>query len=160
MKKHIGETTLYGAKDLRKAEQFIEGVCDLYHAGPEYFANIMLATDEAVKYVMNKTLEAGGETNLKAEQIAGGLRFIIEGRRGERTAPDDEIERAIEKSRITRELYIIYSLSDKCNFSNQGTCIELGFNISSLDNEKYLGRVHQLIDYFSRKPVLKRENDA
>lgn len=160
MKKHISETTLYGEQDLRKAGQFVEGVCDLYHAGPEYFANIMLATDEAIKYVMKKSLEAGGEISLTAEQKSGGLRFIIDGRKGNRPAPVDELEIEIEKNRITRELYIIYSLSDKCNFSKQGTRIELCFNITSLDNEKYLGRVHQLIGYFSSKPVLKRENDA
>ena len=162
MNKPIAEIYLKEEKEIYRAERFIEEVCDYYHVGNEYFANVMLGTTEAIRMVLKNSEGAGRFITVTAIKDNKGLTFNIKGGEpeGKTGEPTDILDQAIAKERLSRELFIIKSLSDQAQFEASGCAITLGFNISSLDAERSHSRIGQLTDYFERRKVKINKSDA
>ena len=162
MNKPIAEIHIKEEKEIYRAERFIEEVCDYYHIGNEYFANVMLGTTEAIRMVLKKRTETGRFITVKAIKDNKGLQFIINGGSPDGTLPEhmDPLDQAIAKEKLSRELFIIKSLSDEAKISERGSVIILGFNITSLDAERSVRRVGQLSEYFEQRKVKIKKSDA
>ena len=148
---------------MHRAERFIEEVCDYYNVGTEYFANIMLGTTEAVRFLMSKKEKENGHaiaiTALKTSQ---GITFTIQDKSGE-PLPEtsyDALDQAIEFNNLTREVYIMKSLADNSHFDEHQREIILEFNVTSIRSDRYMGRVSELQEYLSKKPVTTKKSDA
>jgi hypothetical protein len=155
MNKPIAEICLKEEGEIYQAERFVEEVCDYYHVGKEYFANVMLGTTEAIRLVLKRGKETGAYLTVKAVKDNKGLQFIINGgspgSREEGTS--DPLDQAIAEEKLSRELFIIRSLSDDAKISLDGQVISLGFNITSLDAERSINRVERLKEYLERRKV-------
>lgn len=162
MNKPIAEICLQTESEMYRAERFVEEVCDYYHVGNEYFANVMLGTTEAIRMVLKRGKGTGAYLTVKAVKNNKGLQFIINGGAVESQEPGnaDPLDQAIAEAKLSRELFIIRSLSDETKISAGGQVISLGFNITSLDAERSVNRVGQLKDYLERRKVKIRKDNA
>jgi hypothetical protein len=162
MNKPIGEICIRDESEMYRAERLVEEVCDYYNVGTEYFANVMLGTTEAIRLILKRRTEIGESLTVTAIKNDKGLRFILNG--GPDKVADegnpDPLDQAIEKERLTRELFIIRSLADETKVSANGKVISLVFSITSLDAERSVGRVGLLKEYYERKAVKIRKSDA
>jgi hypothetical protein len=162
MNKSIADIRIKNESEIYRAERLVEEVCDYYHIGSEYFANVMLGTTEAIRLILKKIQNTGEHLTVTAEKNNKGLHFILKGGdAGNAPGMDsDPLEQAIEKERLSRELFIIRSLADETRVSKDGRAISLVFNITSLDAERSLSRVGQLKEYYQRKAVKIKKSDA
>lgn len=162
MNKPIAEICFKDENEIYRAEKFVEEVCDYYHVGNEYFANVMLGTTEAIRVVLQKRKDTGAYLTVKAVKDDKGLQFIINGGAGENQEPGstDPLDQALAEAKLSRELFIIRSLSDETRISAGGQVISLGFNITSLDAERSVYRVGQLKEYLERRKVKINKDNA
>jgi hypothetical protein len=162
MNKPIGEICISSESEIYRAERLVEEVCDYYHVGSEYFANIMLGTTEAIRMILKRKTEIGESLTVSAIKNDKGLLFILKGEPGEDLSDtgDDPLDQAVEKERLSRELFIIRSLADTTKVSANGKVINLVFRTTSVDAERSVGRIGLLKDYYQRKAVKIKKSDA
>lgn len=161
MKKHIGEIRIKDLKAVARAERFVEELCDYYHISDEYFANVMLASTEAVRLMITRG-DVPSEVTLAAVKTNKGLKFSIErlNKKEVFNSDTDPLDAAIESQQLTRELFIIKSLSDELKVHDHGRKIDLTFYITSLNAETSIWRIEKLKDYFRTKPKLVKDKDG
>ena len=162
MNKPIAEICISNESEIYRAERLIEEVCDYYHVGNEYFANVMLGTTEAIRLVLAKRNVTGETLTVTAIKNDKGLLFILKGGTDEKAEiiVGDQLDQAIEQEKLSRELFIIRSLADETKVSANGKVISLVFRITSLDAERSIDRVGQLKEYYNRKAVKIKKNNA
>ena len=162
MNRTIAEISLRGEHEISQAERFVEEVCDYYHVGNEYFANVMLGTMEAVRLVLKRRPETGRVITIQAVKHHTGLKFNIRGNPcgGGPAESPDPLDQAIAEEKLSRELFIIKSLADELRISEGGCMISLRFNITNYDSERSLGRVGHLKAYFERRKVIIDKDNA
>jgi hypothetical protein len=162
MNKPIAEICIKHESEMYRAEKLVEEVCDYYNVGNEYFANVMLGTTEAIRLVLGRISETGEFLTVKAVKNHKGLLFILDGGTADNDGniSRDPLDQAIEKEKLSRELFIIRSLADETKVSANGRLISLVFSITSLGAERSLGRIDQLKEYYQRKAVKTKKSDA
>jgi hypothetical protein len=162
MSKHIGELHLRDEKSLGRVEKFIEEVCDYYNIGDEYFANVMLGTSEAVRLMLGKRKSLTDNIVIEAVKSTKGLKFVIrqDHKKKDTTEETDELELAIEQDHLTRQLFIIKSLSDEIKVHKRGLRLEITYYVTTLNAEKSIYRINQLKEYFRNTELVTNKKDA
>jgi serine/threonine-protein kinase RsbW len=142
-------------RNVSQAEKFIEEVCDENYISPNYFGNIMLAIEEAVK---NAIIHGNKQDNnklvtLRFQRKREGLTFTITDE-GEGFNPF-EIPNPLDSDDAKGNgIFLIRSLADKVRYNTVGNQVELTFTISSINQETTLRRISQLKGYFDRQKSL------
>lgn len=163
MNRKIGEIEITTHHEINRAERFIEEVCDYYNVGSEYFANIMLGTVEAARFLISKKMEEQRPViRITAEKSNQGITFTLQDHSANSGTKDSEdvLDKAIEDHNLSREIFIIKSLADYSKFEKTNQKIVLGFNITSIRSDRYMGRVSELQGYFKNKPVTTKKSNA
>lgn len=130
-------------------QEFIEEICDQYNINNTYFGNIIVAVSEAVENAIIHGNKNNPQRYVTVEFHSNqeGLSFKIkdEGNGFDYIKTPDPIDSNYDK----KGLFLIKSLSDSVVFSNNGSTIELIFNIASVnktvvsEREKHLRRYEE-----------------
>jgi serine/threonine-protein kinase RsbW len=138
--------------NLLRVEQFVEEICDENYISDNYFGNIMLAIEEAVKNAMihgNKQV-ASKQVTLTFERKRGEICFTVEDE-GEGFNPV-KIPNPVESEDFKGNgIFLIRSLADKVNFNHSGNKVEISFAITSINQETTLRRISHLKSYFRKQ---------
>jgi len=137
-------------------ERFVEEICDYYNINDTYFGNILIALTEA----FNNALIHGNDSDpsrkiqVVFESKPKGLSFTVsdEGAGYDPdTVPDPldlETDESIQRG---RGMFLIRSLSDKVEFKNGGSSLEMFFRISGIGHEAMKKRIGHFNEYFQTK---------
>lgn len=115
------------------AEKFVDIICTNYEITEELYGNILVSVTEAVTNAIvhgnqsdpNKIVEIESNFNdniltISVSDEGNGFDFI--------NLPDPTSEENIEKIN-GRGIFLIKNLSDKVDFSKNGSCITITFNL-------------------------------
>lgn len=151
-----------GLTQLNRLERYIEEICDHFNIHNDYFGNILMASCEAARIIliMNDsgdkgnleiTIDRSGRAlNFKISLITEGISFI----------GSDRIDTEVHRYKLSKELYIVKSLTDELIITPDGKSIKLTFFITSISFEKELQRIKQLKEYWSRtSSLVNKRND-
>lgn len=154
MKQEVRELVLTGHKEIAKLERFVEEICEYYHVGNDYFGNILLATTEAtnILFSLNDSRE-NEKIAVSFDRSRKGMVFKIKLMDGfhKDTEPEDFLDREIRRHKLSKEIFIIKSLTDEITISIDAKSIILVFYISSMNYEKSLYRINKLKEYWLTK---------
>ena len=147
--------------NMTQVEKFVEEISDLYYIHDSYFGNILLAIEEAV---INAIKHGNKMDESKNVQITftgnrNGLMFTIEDEGAGfdiRNIPDPLEADDNNSENIGKGIFLIRSLADKVVFNSKGNQIEIGFNISGINQETTLNRLSLLHQYFIRETQILR----
>jgi len=161
MRKDLRKISISGTKEINKLERFIEEICDYYNINNEYFGNILLATTESANILLalddnpNK-----GKISIGFERTPKGLVFHIKLTNPEINSEKEKdfLDNEIRKHKLSKEIFIIRSLTDEITISIDGKSIRLVFYVSSINYEKSLQRINKLKEYFSKEVSVKQKN--
>jgi hypothetical protein len=157
MKRDFRELVITGTRELVKLERFVEEICDYYNISNEYFGNIQLATNEAaaILFSLNDSTE-NGSLEVIFDRKPKGLVFRIKLGSNDESIIDSEdlLEREIRKHKLSRDIFIIKSLTDEITISVNARSIVLVFYVSSMNYEKSLKRINELKEYWNKQNVL------
>ncbi len=146
--------TIRSIDELNRLEKFIEEILDYYNIPGEYFGNILLAVSEAAQL----SLKGNGDVIVEMDKSLKGVSFSIT--RKDATEEElDVLDRAIAKSTIARETFIIRSLADEAELLRDGKTIELRFHITGINLERALLRSEKLKSYLTRKEKVVDKNE-
>ncbi len=138
-------------ENISSIERFVEEICDYYNINDTYFGNILIALTEAFRnaLVHGNSGDPAKKITLVFESKPKGLSFTIsdEGTGFEPASVPDPTE-AENDSPAGRGLFLIRSLSDKVEFSDQGRSIEMFFRISGIGHEAMKKRMKHFNEYF------------
>lgn len=140
-------------ENISSVERFVEEICDYYNINDTYFGNILIALTEAFRnaLVHGNESQASRKINLVFESKPKGLSFTIsdEGKGfNPDTVPDPtdiDIDMDTESG---RGLFLIRSLADKTEISDEGRSIEMFFRISGIGHEAMKKRMGHFNEYF------------
>ena len=139
-------------EDIHLVESFIDDISDEFNINNSYFGNILIAVTEAI----NNAFEHGNQKDLtksifvKFEVRPKGFAFIIsdEGNGFELdNIPDPTDVNYKAEDNYGRGIYLMKALSDDVKFLDNGSTIELTFNISSINSELALKRINEFKTY-------------
>jgi serine/threonine-protein kinase RsbW len=144
-------------KNISQIERFVEEICDENYISANYFGNIMLAIEEAVKnaIVHGNKIDGQKKVIITFQRKKDGLSFIIEDE-GE-GFNHQNIPNPIDSEDVSGNgIFLMRSLADKLNFNAKGNQVELVFSVSSISQETTLNRISQLKKYFTRQKSLAK----
>ena len=146
-------------KNISQVERFVEEICDEYYISANYFGNIMLAMEEAVK---NAVMHGNKQDDRKKVVITfqrkkNGLSFIIEDE-GEGFNHQDIPNPVDAENALGNGIFLMRSLADQVTFNSKGNEVEMIFTTSSINQETTLNRITQLKLYFSKQKSLANKN--
>jgi serine/threonine-protein kinase RsbW len=138
--------------NLIQVERFVEEICDENYISDNYFGNIMLAIEEAVKNAMihgNRQV-VSKQVTLTCVKKKGEICFTIEdeGMGFDPAGIPNPLESEDFKG---NGLFLIRSLADKVSFNPSGNKIEISFTISSINQETTIRRISHLKSYFRKQ---------
>lgn len=144
-------------QNIKKVEVFIDEICDYFNVNNDYFGNIIVAVTEAVNNAIvhgNKSDEAKKVT-VAFELIQGCVTFTVtdEGMGFNPNAVPDPTDPATESADMGRGLYLMKSLSDGLEFSDNGSTVQIRFAVSSIHKELANRRVRAYQDFVLGKAV-------
>jgi serine/threonine-protein kinase RsbW len=137
--------------NMHAVNYFIEDICDHYNIFNSYFSNILTAVTEAVQNAIihgNKN-NPSKQVELTFTSRADGLCFTIsdEGTGFNPNEMPDPTD--LSNDGLTgRGIFLMRSLSDGIEFSDNGRTVELTFNITGIDQELAASRMTQMNSYF------------
>ena len=116
-------------------EQLVDEISEKLEISPEMYGNIMVCTVEAVRnaIIHGNRLDPNKEVFVEFESLENELSFKFrdEGRGFDfSNIPDPTASENLEKP-YGRGIFLIRNLSDKTEFTMQGTEIKITFNINS-----------------------------
>jgi serine/threonine-protein kinase RsbW len=121
------------SSELNKVEKLVEALADKYYLNDSYFANIMVALTEA----FNNAL-IHGNRNDKEKKISIGFsvteKEMIFDIRDEGDGFDHLLFLNTKHGDNHRGIELIQSVSDKVEFTDNGRCISIHFNVASVNN--------------------------
>ena len=157
MKQEVRELVLTGHKEIAKLERFVEEICEYYLVGNDYLGNILLASTEAtnILFSLNDSLE-NNKIAVSFDRSRKGMVFKIKLMDGfqKDSEPEDFLDREIRRHKLSKEIFIIKSLTDEITISIDAKSIILVFYISSMNYEKSLYRINKLKEYWVTKENL------
>jgi hypothetical protein len=154
MKQTLRELVITGSREINKLERFVEEICEYCNINNEYFGNILLATTEAAGILFS--LNDSGENEkifVSFDRNQKGLVFKIRLGKGNDAdgKGEDILDREIRKHKLSKDIFIIKALADEITISVNAKSIVLIFYVTSMNYEKSLHRINQLVDYWTKK---------
>ncbi len=142
--------------NLNIVQKFIEDICDDYNINNTFFGNISIAISEAVKNAIihgNKN-DITKIVVLKFKQQSGSLIFEIsdEGNGFDIQNIKDPTEVEFDEMNGTG-IYLMRSVSDGIKYLNNGSIVEISFDISSINSTIAQDRIQKLQSYSLAKPI-------
>ena len=141
-------------KNMSYIQQFIEDISDAYSINDTYFGNVLIALNEAVK---NAILHGNKSQSTKKVKVSfweekNQLNFIVSDE-GEgfnfRNLPNP-----IENENEGRGLFLMHTLADKVEFSDNGKSVHLNFILQGINTELGNNRIRNIMQY-TRERVKK-----
>ena len=144
-------------QNIKKVEEFIDEICDFFNVNNDYFGNIIVAVTEAVYNAIkhgNKNDESK-KVIVAFELIKGCVTFTVtdEGVGFNPNSVLDPTDPANENEELGRGLYLMKSLTDELEFSNNGTTVQMRFAVSSIHKELANRRIRAYQDFVLGKTV-------
>lgn len=141
MKGNADSLTLRSSSsELNKVEKLIEALADKYYLNDSYYANMMVALTEA----FNNALIHGNKKD-PAKTITIGFSIsdkeMIFEVRDEGKGFDHLLFLNTRHSDNQRGIELIQSVSDKVEFSENGRCISIHFNVASVNKNMSQSRM-------------------
>lgn len=137
-------------ENLNIVQKFIEDICDENNINNTFFGNISIAITEAVKNAMLHGNKSNAEkiVYLQFRQNDGSLVFVIkdEGNGFDLKSIPDPTEVEFSESKGTG-IFLMTSLADGVIFTNNGSTVEISFEIASINHNIALGRIQKLQSY-------------
>ncbi len=123
------------AKNIHLVEKLVDDVCEEIGIKEDKYGNILIALTEAVNNAIHhgNELDPNKETSIQCGQQDEKLTFIIkdEGLGFDYdNLPDPTDPENLEKP-DGRGIYLMKHLSDELTFEENGSCVELTFNLPS-----------------------------
>lgn len=151
-------------ENLNQVTGLVEEICDLYNINNTYFGNILVAVTEATKNAIihgNKG-DAGKVVRIRFESGPTGLKFSVQDEGSGfdyHTIPDPTESTDEEAKTSPRGLYLIRSLADEIVFKENGSLLQFGFHITSINYQLSAERSKLLHGYYhpDEKRVEKRQ---
>ena len=157
MRKDIEKLVLKSnISELNKIVSFVENIADKYYLNDSYFANIMVALTEA----FNNALKHGNK-NDESKKIT--IEFYISNSEmifdvsDEGSGFDFQSFLKTKHDLNQRGIDLIYHVSDKVAFSNNGSKISISFNMAAIDSDISKKRI-EAMNLAKSKAFLKNEN--
>lgn len=141
---------------IRSVERFVEEICDYYNINDTYFGNILIALTEAFNNALLHGNQSDSSRNIEIvfESKPKGLSFTVkdEGAGYDPEQVPDPLDLETDPSEESgRGLFLIHSLSDKVDVSEEGSCVEMFFRISGIGHEAMKKRIGHFNEYFQTK---------
>ena len=123
------------ANNIRLVEKLVDEVCAEIGVNEEKYGNILIALTEAVNNAIHhgNLLNPKKLTTVQCKQINEKLTFLIKDEGvgfDYENLPDPTDPKNVEKP-DGRGIYLMKHLSDEISFENNGSCIELSFELSA-----------------------------
>jgi serine/threonine-protein kinase RsbW len=140
-------------ENISSIEKFVEEICDYYNINDTYFGNILIALVEAFRNALvhgNKN-QASRKIQVVFESKPKGLSFTVtdEGQGFDPDSVPDPLDLEIDvETQTGRGLFLIRSLADKTEISDEGRSIEMFFRISGIGHEAMKKRIGHFNEYF------------
>jgi len=154
MKGNIGEIFIKRIEELNKLARYIEETLDYHNIPNEYFGNIMLAISESAELIL-KRKTGKGPLGISVRRDKKGLTFEFRKQDPEETERLDDLDLAIETQQFFRETFIIRTLADATDITDNGKTLRLHFEISGINYERSLLRSERLRKYLTEKEKVR-----
>ncbi|MEI6575724.1 MAG: ATP-binding protein [Bacteroidota bacterium] len=140
-------------ENLNLVSGMVEEICDQYNINNTYFGNILVAVTEACSnaIVHGNQGKPDKKVNIQFESGPHGLKFSVrdEGSGFDYHAVPDPTESSDEEAPASRKgLYLIRTLSDEVVFKENGSLIQFGFHISSINYQLSVERSRMLHSFY------------
>lgn len=145
--------------NLHYIEKFVEQVCDEFNINTTYYGNILIAITEAVENAIKHGNNGDPEKHVEIffQYDNSEIKFIIQDE-GEGFSfdkiPDPTEINGDEKG---RGIYLIKTLADNVVFSNNGSSLEICFQINNITQQTAINRINELQN-FSKKKSKKEQH--
>ncbi len=119
---------------LKRVEDLVDDVCRTHEVHEDHFGNVLIAVTEAVNNAVQhgNNSDSSKEINIKVEQNTKEIKFSVsdQGSGFDFTnLPDPTAPENIEKEH-GRGIFLMKSLSDEVSFLNNGSTVEIVFNVN------------------------------
>lgn len=137
-------------------EEFIEKVSDEFKINTTYYGNILIAITEAVENAIKHGNKSNPDKNVDIlfEYDNSGLKFTIqddgEGFDFENLPDPTEIN-----ENVGRGIYLIRALADYVKFDNNGSKLEISFEIANISQQTAINRINELHNFAKKKDTIK-----
>lgn len=137
-------------KEWPLVERFTDTICEEYYVSNRYFANIMLAIEEAVQnaIVHGNRNDDSKSVSIRFVRKRSGLSFIIEDEGAGFNVADVPNPLDSDTNEGTG-IFLMKSLADRVKYNEKGNRVELLFTISSINYETTINRRSALSNYFN-----------
>jgi len=122
------------AHELNKVENLVESLADKYYLNDTYFANMMVALTEAFNNALVHGNKKDPSKNITLDFSITDKEMIFE-ISDEGEGFDHLMFLNTRHDENMRGIELIQSVSDKVEFSDNGRCIAIHFNVASVNNQ-------------------------
>jgi serine/threonine-protein kinase RsbW len=146
-------------ENLNQVTAMVEEICDQYNINNTYFGNILVAVTEACRNAIIHGNQGNPEkkVTIRFESGPSGLKFSVrdEGPGFDfRAVPDPTESTDEEAATAAKGLYLMRTLTDEIVFKENGSLIQFGFHISSINYQMSVERSRMLRSYY--QPDVKK----
>ncbi len=122
-------------ESLIEIEQCVDKICEQYHIEEDNYGNILIAISEAVNNAIThgNNFDPSKSVRLNIEGTSSKLIFVVEDEGvgfDPNAIPDPTLPENLEKL-SGRGVFLMRSLADDVEFSNNGRSVKLSFSISA-----------------------------
>jgi len=139
--------------NLNQVTAMVEEICDQYNINNTYFGNILVSVTEACRNAIlhGNQSDPDKKVTIRFESGPGGLKFAVrdEGPGFDYHVVPDPTEAAEKDANSApRGLFLMRTLTDEIVFKENGSLIQFGFHISSINYQMSVERSRMLRDYY------------
>lgn len=139
--------------NLHYIEKFVEQVCDEFNINTTYYGNILIAITEAVENAIKHGNQGDPEKFVEIffQYDSNEIKFIIqdEGKGFDFNKIPDPTE--INGDEKGRGIYLIKTLADNVIFSDNGSSLEICFQINNITQQTAINRINELQNFSKKK---------
>lgn len=138
--------------NLHFIEEFIEKICDEFNINTTYYGNILIAITEAVENAIKHGNACNPDKNVEIlfEYDSTGMKFTIEDE-GKGFDVEHIPDPTEVKGNVGRGIYLIKTLADNVTFSNEGSKLEIEFEIANMNQQTAINRINELHNFSKKK---------
>lgn len=142
-------------KNITIVEKFVEEISDAYELQHTHFGNILLVLTEAFKnaVIHGNANDPEKKVTIAFDPVQRGLSFTIsdEGKGFDiNSIPDPVTAETDENAQKGRGIYVMRSLSDDIKFKENGSCIEITFDVEGIGQKTMSHRKNLMHQYYKK----------